>query len=195
MANVSRPAGLIPVNHQSGGTPNRLGEYTIADGLAQNLFEGSVVTMTGTGRNVSLATPGNDQRVVGALMGVQYTAADGNVVFSNRWISGTALKPGTVAKAFVYDDPNQVFSVQVDGAGLAAADIGSQGNIIAEVGNANTGRSTQQIGVASLSNSAGRMFRIIGLSPLPENDYGVAAKALVTIRNHALLQAAGFNAV
>lgn len=195
MSNVSRPAGLIPVKHGAGGTPNRLGAYTIASGLAENIFEGSVVTMTGTGRNIALAPPGNDQRVLGAFAGVKFTAADGSVVFSNRWVSGTVLQAGTVAEALVYDDPSQQFVIQVDGAGLAAADIGSQANIIAESGTPVTGRSTQQLGIASASNSAGRMFRIIGLAPIPENDYGVSAKALVTIRSHALLTAAGFNAV
>ena len=41
MANANAPYGLIPLRHMSGQSP-RANKYTIASGLAENIFTGDL---------------------------------------------------------------------------------------------------------------------------------------------------------
>lgn len=193
MPNQNRPAGLQPLRAMGGGIPMRANSYAIASALAQNLFRGDPVVMTGTGRNITIATAGNTNSIVGAFAGVRYRAADGSLVWSPTWTTGTVTLGSEDAEAFVYDDPDMLFSVQVSTAtGLVAADIGSGINIVSGTGSSLTGISGFQADQTSLSNSAQRQLQIQGLSPLPDNDYGQYAKAMVRINNHQLRLGVGF---
>jgi hypothetical protein len=93
-------------------------------------------------------------------------------------------------EALVYDDPRSEFIVQVSAsAGLVVADVGQLANFVAGAGSAFTGRSAALLDQTTLNASA-RQFRILGLSRIPENDYGEFAKARVLINNHSYGQLA-----
>ncbi len=79
MPNVDRPSGLIASRHTAGGTPQRFGGYTIASALAENIYSGDPVDLTGTGRNIALATAGIDNPIVGIFAGVKYVDENGAV--------------------------------------------------------------------------------------------------------------------
>lgn len=194
MTNVDRPAGFLPTRHGAGGTPQRLGSYEIANGLASDIFAGDPVVLLGSGRTIDLATAGNANLITGIFAGCRYTDANGDVQFRPFWASGTVgtgLQRGDDnPEALVYDDPRMEFVVQVSSAsGLVVADVGLLANFVAGSGNAFTGRSAALLDQTSLNASA-RQLRILGLSRMPENDYGEFAKARVLINNHSYGQLA-----
>ena len=194
MTNVDRPFGFTATRHGAGGTPQRLGSYEIENGLAENIFSGDPVVLTGTGRRIVLSTAGNANLIVGIFAGVRFTDARGDVIFEPNWLSGTVgtgLQRGEDnPEALVYDDPRSEFIVQVSSAsGLAEVDVGLLANFVAGTGNQFTGRSAYELDQTTLNASA-RQLRILGLSRIPENDYGEFAKARVLINNHSYGQLA-----
>lgn len=190
MANVDRPFGFTATRHGGGGTPQRLGSYEIADGLGSDIFSGDPVVIQGTGRTIDLASAGNTNLITGIFAGVRYTDANGDVQFRPHWPTGTVgtgLQRGDAnPEALVYDDPDQEFIIQVSAsAGLVAADVGSVANFVAGAGSAFTGRSAYELDQTSIGQAVDRQLRILGLSRIPENDFGEFAKARVLIRNHS----------
>jgi hypothetical protein len=194
MTNVDRPFGFTPTRHAAGGTPQRLGSYEIDNGLAEDIFSGDPVVLSGTGRQVILATAGDANLIVGIFAGVRYTDANGDVQFKPNWVSGTVgtgLQRGDEnPEALVYDDPSMEFIVQVNQtAGLVEADVGQMANFVAGTGNAFTGRSGYELDQTSLAGTS-KQLRVLGLARIPENDYGEFAKARVLINNHSYGQLA-----
>ena len=192
--NVDRPFGFTATRHGAGGTPQRLGSYEIANGLASDIFSGDPVVILGSGRTIDLATAGNSNLIVGIFAGVRYTDANGDVQFRPFWRTGTVgtgLQRGEDnPEALVYDDPRQEFIIQVSAsAGLVVADGGQLANFVSGAGNAFTGRSAFELDQTTLNASA-RQLRILGLSRIPENDFGEFAKARVLINNHSYGQLA-----
>lgn len=126
MANLDAPNGLVPVRHLKGGTIRYDGKYTIASGLNEDLFSGDPVALTGTGTNIRQAVGGPttpDTDILGVFAGCQYVAANGDVVWSNQWVAATATLGAVDAEAFVYTDPDVIYSCQLSGS-ITAADIG-----------------------------------------------------------------------
>ena len=172
----------------------RLGSYEIANGQATDFFSGDPVVLLGSGRTIDVATAGNTNLIVGIFAGVRYTDANGDVQFRPTWMSGTVgtgLQRGDDnPEALVYDDPRSEFIVQVSqSAGLAVGDVGQLANFVAGAGNAFTGRSGFLLDQTTL-NATARQLRILGLSRIPENDFGEFAKARVLINNHSYGQLA-----
>jgi hypothetical protein len=190
MANQDRATGFIPFGHVAGGTPMRARRYTIASGYSTSLFSGDPVTLSGTSKNVVIHTAGTTNLLIGIFGGCQYVDAQGNVVFSRYWPASTSHGGRTDEGpfAFIYDDPDMQFVVQVSAAaGLAAGDLGSLAAGVAGAGSTRTGQSGWLLDQTTIG-SAQDAFRIIDLAPWPDNEYGQYAKALVSITpaNHLL---------
>lgn len=189
MPNLNTPFGFRPYNHGAGGIPNRLGRYWIASGLAQNLFIGDPVVITGTDRNVTIATATN--MMLGSFQGARFVDAAGNVQFVRNWVSGTVasgLVPGDSPECLVADDPMQFFLIQVSAAaGLVAADVGQEADFVAGAGNALTGISAFLLDQTSLG--ASKQCRIVDLFRSPDNAFGQFAKAVVQIMKHVYTSA------
>lgn len=186
MPNVNSPYGFRPYNHGAGGTPGRLGRYFIASALAQNLFIGDPVTLTGTNRFVTICTVATGM-ILGSFQGCRYVDSQGNVQFARNWVTGTVatgLTPGDAGpEALVADDPEQLFTVQMNTAtGMVAADVGNTADFVAGAGNALTGISAFQLDQTSLG--ASQQLRIVDLARFPDNDFGQFAKAVVQVFNH-----------
>ena len=100
MANVNAAYGLIPLRHSSGNAP-RANKYTIASGLAENIFTGDLCILDANGQ----VTPHTATEVnnIGVFAGVSYTASDGSYVYSQYWLTGTVA---TDIIAYIYDNPN-----------------------------------------------------------------------------------------
>ena len=66
MANVDAAFGFVPIRHMSGNAP-RTNKYTIASGLAENIFTGDLVILINTG----LLTPhtATETNNIGVLLG------------------------------------------------------------------------------------------------------------------------------
>ena len=75
MANVDAAFGFVPVRHMSGNIP-RANQYTIASGLAENIFSGDLCIIDANGQiTPHTATEVNN---IGVFAGVSYTASDGS---------------------------------------------------------------------------------------------------------------------
>ena len=138
MSNIDAPSGFTPLYHLHGGTVRYNGGFTIASGLASDIFLGDTVIETATGQGTDVDVGAATGVILGVFAGCQYTAANGDVVWAKQWVSGTATLGGVAAEAFVYTDPNIVFSAQVSAA-LSAAEIGQFASVVAGAGNVATG--------------------------------------------------------
>lgn len=188
MSAVSAPFGFIVAKHPSGQT--RANEYTIASGYAVNLFtgdpvklltDGSVVlgtsdgTRTGTVDNVSL---------LGIFAGCVYTDASGKPNWSAYWPASTTA---TDIKAYVYDDPENVFVVQSNGS-IAATAKGDQADFTgftAPGGSTSTGRSSVALSSTLVGAGQQGQFRIVDFDRSVDNAAGDSyTKVLVQIAEH-----------
>lgn len=193
MANVNTnaPSGFKHYQHANGGIPGRTSRYFIASGLASDLFMGDALIPVGTNKNVNVATAG--VRLIGVFNGCLYQDNVKNPpTWARRWPTGTTLKTGTMAEAYVFDDPNDLFEVQGSGI-VAQADIGALADLTAATaGNANTGTSGQQLDTTTITS--GTVFRINEFVDRPDNFIGIANdKVLVRIALHYL--AGGMTAI
>lgn len=184
MPNRDAPQGAWPVRHMAGGVI-RYSEYEIASGLSSAIYTGDFVkTSPGTNKRIDVAAAGN--ALVGVFAGCFYTEADGTPKFSRHWPAAQVLKTGTVAKAFVYDDPNILFGIQCDGA-FTATMIGQLIDFnFDQAGNAATGVSGMEADIASVAGS-GEPLKIVELLPLVGNAIGTWAQIGVLISTHELL--------
>jgi len=185
MANVDAPFGFRPNVHQVGGCPNRLNAYEIADGYTTSIFSGDLVRSdtTAGGRTIELAPDGTAARILGVFAGCQYVDAQGDVKFSQYWPASTALATGTVATAYVYDDPGLELIAQITT--VAAADVGAAFEWQNGTGNAANGRSGGYIDQAQTTTP---QIRIEGLSEgidgIALSAYGAFAKVRCRILAH-----------
>ena len=108
---TNAPFGFQPRYYLNGSTWNdQTRQYRIASGYNTSLYFGDPVTVLADG-TIGIATIGG--AILGVFQGVEYTDVSGNYVFSQSWTAGTVTKGALVAKCFVVDDPNVIFSVQV----------------------------------------------------------------------------------
>ena len=178
MANTNAPFGLRPVRLFNGGDI-RSTEYSIASAYGTKIYLGDVVEMTGTGTNIQLAAGGNADNL-GVFAGCSYINEQGRPTWSHYWPASSSF---TQVKAYVWDDPNIIFEVQVTT--LAAADIGQLADMDDETGSTLTGLSGRSLSATSLA-STDKSFRVLRLSPSPDNAYGAYAKAEVMFQEHVL---------
>lgn len=183
MANTNAPFGFRPNNHTSGGIPARTNAYVIADQYNTDIFFGDLVrsdTTTG-GLTIERAAADATDTILGVFQGCQYVAANGDVVWTNRWTANTDAT-GTIT-AFVMDDPNVELVAQITT--VAATDVYAGFDFNVGTGNASTGVSGAYIDEADTINPK---LRVEGLSEkidgLTASEYGAFAKVRCRILNH-----------
>jgi hypothetical protein len=166
----------------SGNAP-RTNRYTIASGLAENIFKGDMVIIINTG----LITPHTATEVnnIGVFDGCSYTAADGSYVYSEYWPTGTVA---TDIIAYVYDCPYTVFKVQSAGT-PAQANIGNCADVLSGAGSTITGQSGFSTNGTMAATAA--TVKILALHETPDNAFGANAVMEVLINEHILKQTAG----
>ena len=190
MAATASPYGLRAVNHL-GGTPyaGSTRMYPIASGYANNIYNGSIVSVVAAGTIVFTAAVGTaaapfQAGTVGVFVGCTFTDPNsGNVVFRQNWPTGTVAAD---ALAYVVDDPAAIFQVQANGA-VVAADLGQCCSIIAQTTNTGTlssGNSTTAVNSATLSVNADA-FKIVGFVDSPTSTVGDAFTDLLVKFNPA----------
>jgi len=182
MANVDAAFGFVPVRHMSGNVP-RANKYTLASGLAENIFTGDLCILISTG----LLTPhtATETNNIGVFAGCSYTASDGSYVYSQYWPTGTTA---TNIIAYIYDDPYIVYKVQSAGT-TAQTNIGNCADVVAGAGSTTTGQSGFEISGTMAAGTA--TCKIIGLWESPDNAFGANAIMEVLINEHILKDGAG----
>ena len=180
MALTAAPYGLRPIK-RADGLPyaGATTQYLIDPaGEGTNLFYGQVVfvgadgylaLVTGTGANAAaqaFPVANSFTGAVGVFVGCEYVNAQGQVIFGQYYPSGTT----GVVKAYVVDDPNVLFQVQLDGA-AAQADLGANTFFAAAqsttTGSTQTGNSTSAMDATVVQTTAA--FRIVSaVSPMTD---------------------------
>ncbi len=170
MSNVNTAFGLRPIGI-NGSAPNSTGvtEYRIAAANTDVIYQGQPVIALNTGfiARISNAT-GNNLSPLGVFMGCQYVdAASRKPVWSNFW-PGVAPLAGTTVRAFVADNPNQLFlvasSATLTDAATAQAAVFRRADLAAgQTGSTATGLSAATLDVTTLDD-ANACLRIVGIS-------------------------------
>lgn len=157
--------------------------YLIASGYATSLYTGDPVVVLADG-TIGIGVAGTG--ILGVFNGCQYTNALNQVVFSPFWTAATVTQGAVAATAFVYDDPNIVYDIQVSNTAnvvptFAATDINQNANFAVAAGGANlipqnpaagstvTGQSAYYLDFNSLNTTATLSLKILGFTPVPGN--------------------------
>ena len=170
--------GLKPVKRADGQPyAGAVTNYLIDPaGEATNIFNGSIVTL-GTDGYIALATGtgadettnnlgGSSIGAIGVFVGCSYTNDQGQTVHSQYYPSG-ALN----GVAYVVDDPNVLFSAELDEAATQAM-IGANAFLAAaqdtDAGSTTTGNSNVELdGTVATTTEA---FKVVALDPTTSTD-------------------------
>lgn len=189
MYNTNAPLGLKPVDYQTGGVyTGKSNRYRIASGYNTAIGQYDPVTTLADG-TIGIGVAGAACR--GVLDYVEYFNSAGLYVKAPNWVASTAVKSGTTAYAYVFDDPALVMDVQEtdgsSGAGtpLALADCGLNINFVIGAPNG-FGVSTTSLNNTTEGTTSTLNLKILELSNYPGNAVGNYANWLVTWNNHQL---------
>jgi hypothetical protein len=201
MANESTAYGLIPVGIV-GGNANTTGvtEYEIANDDTNPIFNGSICVPLAAGVIAHAgATSGGTTQALGVLTGIEYVdSGTGKTIWKNFWPGSNSVSVDTnyPVKAFVADNPNQLFRVATDAtltnvataqaAVFANASLGTS----ARTGATGTGKSNSALSVSSIAVTATLPLRIVGIIDDAANSDVTAAGYPLLVRLNAHFNAA-----
>lgn len=198
MYNTNSPLGLKPVDYRTGGMyTGKANRYRITSAYGTAIGQYDPVTTLSDG-TIGIGVAG--AACIGVLSYVEYFDSTGAYQKKPNWVASTAVKSGTTAYAYVYDDPNLVMDVQEtdgsSGAGtpLALADVGL--NINFAIGAPNGfGVSTTSLNNTTEQTTSTRNLKLMGVSNYPGNAVGNYANWFVTWNNHLLKGGTGTTGV
>ena len=196
MANSNGSFGLRPVGKIGSGV-NSTGttEYRIASDNTNPIFQGMAVIPLAAGVIDDLqAAAGGNVSIVGVFNGCEYVSSTtGEVIRSNQW-PGSGADSNFAVKAFLYDDPDQLFTVATSNV-VAAANTETEiraavfANIAFATGNSGsttTGISSATADLNTIATTNTLALRIMGVQDDPDNSDFTAAgiPLIVRINNH-----------
>jgi hypothetical protein len=196
MANINGAFGLRPIG-KVGQNTNSTGstEYRIAAGNTNAIYQGSPVIPLAAGViDIVGAAAGGTVGLLGVFQGCEYVSATtGKKVWSNYW-PGSGADTNFPVKAFVYDDPAQLFVIATSNVVAAAnteaevrAAIFANANFaLATSGVATTGISSATLDLNTIADTNTLNLRIMGIQEDPENaDFTAAGiPVIVRLNNH-----------
>ena len=196
MANTDSSYGLRPISRQ-GASPssNGMTEYRIASDNSNPIYHGMAVIPLAAGVIDDLqAAAGGNVSIVGVFGGCEYVSSTtGETVWSNYW-PGSGADSSYPVKAFVYDDPNQLFQIATSNV-VAAANTEAEvraavfANIALATGNSGsttTGLSSATADLNTIATTNTLALRVMGIQDDPANSDFTAAgiPLIVRINNH-----------
>ena len=196
MANTDSSYGLRPISRQ-GSSANSTGmtEYRIAVANTNPIFHGMAVIPLAAGVIDDLqAAAGGNVSICGVFGGCEYVSSTtGATIWSNYW-PGSGADTTFPVKAFVYDDPNQLFQIATSNV-VAAANTEAEvrtavfANIALATGNSGsttTGLSSATADLNTIATTNTLALRIMGIQDDPANSDFTAAgiPLIVRINNH-----------
>jgi len=195
MANINGAFGLRPIG-KMGQNTNSTGatEYRIASTNTNAIYQGSPVIPTADGVIDIVAANDTEVGLLGVFAGCEYVSSTtGEKVFSNQW-PGSGADSNFPVKAFVYDDPAQLFVIATSNvvagfnteAEVRAAIFANANFAGATAGTAATGLSTGSLDLNTIATTNTLNLRIMGIQEDPENaDFTVAGiPVIVRLNNH-----------
>ena len=191
MANASSTGfGMKPVKMagQSANTAG-LGEYPVA-ASSSAIYNQDLVAMATTG-TAAVAAAGTEQ-LLGSLNGVFYTDASTSKPTFQAYLLGSNTASDIVA--LVNDDPHQMYEIRSNNAGASAqTDVGNTADISYSAGASPNYISRSTLDDSSLSDSASKQVKIVGVSRDPDNNEIGSANVVwrVIISEHFFKQHVG----
>jgi hypothetical protein len=196
MANIDSSYGLRPISRQgSSVSSNGMTEYRIAVGNTNPIFHGmAVIPLAGGVIDDLQAAAGGNVSIVGVFGGCEYVSSTtGKPVWSNYW-PGSGANTAHPVKAFVYDDPNQLFQIATSNV-VAGQDTEAEvrtsvfANIAFATGNSGstaTGLSSATADLNTVNTTNTLALRIMGIQDDAGNsDFTEAGIPLIVrINNH-----------
>jgi len=196
MANVNVAYGLKPIGKLGQATNSTgMSEYRIAVANTNPIFQGMAVIPLAAGVIDDLqAAAGGNVSIVGVFGGCEYVSSTtGETIYSNQW-PGSGADSNYPVKAFLYDDPNQLFTVATSNV-VAAANTEAEiraavfANIALATGNSGsttTGISSATADLNTIATTNTLALRIMGVQDDPDNaDFTAAGIPLIVrINNH-----------
>ena len=186
-----RPYGVLGSAANTTGTT----EYRIASDNSNPIFQGMAVIPLAAGVIDDLqAAAGGNVSTVGVFNGCEYVSSTtGEKIFSNFW-PGSGADSNFPVKAFVYDNPAQLFTIATSNV-VAAANTEAEvraavfANIALATGNSGsttTGISSATADLNTIATTNTLFCRIMGVLDDPENnDFTVAGIPLIVrLNNH-----------
>ena len=203
MANIQLAFGLRPIS-KLGSAANSTGnsnysQYAIANGTTHAIYQGQLVIPTASGYiERAQAAAGGTVSTVGVFWGCEYVSSTtGKPTFSNYW-PGSGADSAYEIKAYVYDDPNQLFVIATDQALTTATEAGMRALVYQNApfgavtgytgydGSTTSGTSKAQIAITGTGTVAANQMRIMGWMQDSSNTDWTAAGVGIVIRllNH-----------
>ena len=108
VARPNGPRGLVPAKASSGAA-QRSNQYQISGTGSDKFYTGQPLLIVDTGL-LSILTAVTD-KIVGVFSGVEYVAANGDIIFKPYWDAPGVVQTGSQVRATVYDDPFGIFSI------------------------------------------------------------------------------------
>jgi hypothetical protein len=185
MANVDKAFGLRPYKGlNTGSAVQQANSYSIdPSGYGTAIYQGDIVIFAGGYINTAAASSAN---IVGVFSHVYYVATDGTPTFKNYYPASTTALGGGAIDVFVYDDPNQLFVVQADGASAVTC-IGRNADTDGIGGSSTTGVSTRELDSSTINTTQALQLKIVGVVQDDNNGDLTAdnANLVVQINEHA----------
>ena len=195
MANINGAFGLRPLK-QLGQSANTTGatEYRIAYDNSNVLYRGQPVIPLAAGVIDQLqAATGGTVSIVGVFWGCEYVSSTtGKTTWSNYW-PGSGADSNHPVKAFVYDNPDQLFVVATGDNTGAATEALVRADVFANCalkdgnsGSTTTGISSATADLNTAATTATLALRIMGVEDDPANaDFtALGIGLIVRINNH-----------
>ena len=186
-----RPYGVLGSAANTTGTT----EYRIASDNSNPIFQGMAVIPLAAGVIDDLqAAAGGNVSTVGVFNGCEYVSSTtGEKIFSNYW-PGSGADSNFPVKAFLYDNPAQLFTIATSNV-VAAANTEAEiraavfANIALATGNSGsttTGISSATADLNTIATTNTLFCRIMGVLDDPENSDFTAAgiPLIVRLNNH-----------
>ena len=191
MANSSSTGfGMKPVKMagQSANTAG-LGEYPVA--ASSSAIYNQDLVAAATSGFAAVAGAGTEQ-LLGSLNGVFYTDASTSKPTFQAYLLGSNTATDIVA--LVNDDPHQMYEIRSNNAGASAqTDVGNTADIAYSAGASPNYISRSTLNDSSLSDSASKQVKIVGVSRDPDNNDLTSANVVwrVIISEHFFKQHVG----
>jgi len=186
-----RPVGLVGAGVNSTGVT----QYEIASNNTNVIYQYEIVVPLAAGViDQAGDTAGGTTQALGVLMGVEYQdSVQKKPVFLNYWPGSGSVSVDTnyPVKAFVADNPNQIFQVASDASltnratALATVFANTDLGTSARSGSTDTGRSSAAASVANVAVTATLPLRIVGIADDEANSDYTAAGIPLLVRLNA----------
>ncbi len=195
MANTNGSFGLRPLNKLGGGA-NSTGltgytSYEIASDNTDKIYHGQIVVPLASGYiDHTTNAAGGTVSALGVFQGCEYVSSvTGKPTFSNYW-PGSGADSNHPVKAFVNDDPSQLYVVATDASWTSKATARASVFLNASTSTGITGTDTSglslgRLAISTLATTNSLTLRVMGWveDPLNEDFAAAGIGAIVRLNN------------